>query len=254
MVPAALAAAGIASGILGGALNSQAATDAASKQAEQQRQALEYQKQLYRDSVLRSEPYVNAGTKAIGDVQNLLSSEKQPTFKYTIPEFNFSTYQDPGADYQMQRAQRALNSSSLSKGSAGGGYSKALAEKQQELAGTAYNNAFNRYKDYNTMKYNEATGNYDRDYTYGQNKIKNQMGLVTQGLQSETALNQQVPQMGQVIGSTYGNIGDARASGVIGSSNALTTGLGTAINQLAGYYGFNNSQTPGQSNSNLGGQ
>lgn len=257
-VIAGLAAAGIASSLAGSILGANASSEAASKAAEQERQALEYQKKMYEDSVKRMSPYTEAGVSQLGKYQTALENQKQQDFGYKVPEFNFSTYEDPGANYQMQRAQRALNSSSLSRGSAGGGFSKAIAEKQQELAGTAYKDSFGRYIDTTKLKYGEATDKYNRDYGYQQDLQNRRQGLITGGLTAAGGLGTLGSQTGQQVGQSYGQVGSSLASGTIGSSNALMSGLGNATNQLGQAYGMylaDKNKTPWtpQSNTNLGG-
>lgn len=253
---AGLAAAGIASSLASSIIGANAASDAASKAAEQEQKGLDYQKKMYEDTVKRMSPYTQAGSDQLGKYQAGLESQKQQEFGYKVPDFNFNSYEDPGANYQMQRAQKALNSSSLSRGSAGGGFSKAMAEKQQELAGTAYKDAYGRYIDNTKLKYGEATDKYNRDYGYQQDLMNRRQGLISGGQNAAAGLGTIGAETGKGVSQSYGQIGSSLASGSIGSSNAITTGLAGGINQLgnvAGMYFADKNKTPWQSNTNMGG-
>lgn len=258
MVPAIIAAAGIAASLASSKMQSDAAESAASMAAEQEQKGLEYQKKMYEDTVSRMSPYTEAGKTALGKLQTEMDNQKQAEFGYKVPEFNFSTYEDPGANYQMQRAQRALNSSSLARGTAGGGFSKAMAEKQQELAGTAYKDSFGRYIDTTKLKYGEATDKYNRDYGYQQDRYKLLSGLAERGQNAAGNLGTVASESGKQVGQSYGQIGSSLASGQIGTSNAITTGLGNALNQASSAYGMylaDKNKTPWnglQHNTNMG--
>jgi hypothetical protein len=52
------------------------------------------------------------------------------------------------------------------------------------------------------------------------------------GQTSTNALAGAANQMGQNYAAGYGNIGQARASGYLGGSNALTSALGTGLNYM----------------------
>lgn len=259
MVPAIIAAAGIAASLASSKMQSDAAESAASMAAEQEQKGLDYQRKMYEDTVKRMSPYTEAGKTALGKLQTELDNQKQAEFGYKVPDFNFSTYEDPGANYQMQRAQRALNSSSLARGSAGGGFSKAMAEKQQELAGTAYKDSFGRYIDTTKLKYGEATDKYNRDYGYQQDRFKLLSGLAGSGQNAAGNLGTAASESGRQVGQSFGQIGSSLASGQIGSSNAMTAGLGNAMNQASSAYGMylaDKNKTPWtgqQQNTNMGG-
>lgn len=235
---AGLAAAQLAGSLYGAFSGKSAAEDASRLAAGQEQKGLDFQKKMYDETVGRMNPYVESGVKALGQYNTMLGDFKQPEFGYKVPDFEFDKFRDPGADYQMSRAQRALNSSSLSRGAAGGGFSKAMAEKQQELAGTAYQGSFNRYKDTTGLKYGEATDRYNRDYGYNKDKMGLYQGLIQGGQNAAAGMGSAGAEFGKNAMTGYSSLGQTLAGGRIGGSNALTTGLGQGINAISEGYGM----------------
>lgn len=244
----------------GSYFGAKASESAAAKAAQAQREALAFQKQQWATTQKNIAPWIQAGERGLSNYERLASEAAQPEFTYQIPDFQFDAYRDPGADYQMSQAAKALNNSSIAKGLMGGGAVKAILAKQHELAGTAYGGAWNRYLDKSKMDYTQASDKYKRNLEYQNLGLERQKGLYETGGQMAAGLGQMSNTAAQAIGSTYGNIGEAQASGILGKSNAINqgiTGLTNTLSQGLGYYYGN--QTPTgtawdgiQTNRNLG--
>lgn len=259
----AAAAASAASSLVGSYLSAEGAKDAARMQAAQEQKALDFQKETWAKTQENMSPYLEAGKRGLTGYESAISGATQPEFTYKLPEFSFSTYEDPGANYQMAQATKALNNSSLARGLGGGGALKAIMAKNQEMAGTAYQNAFNRYLEKNKQDYGFASDAYKRNLEYQNLGINRQKDLMTQGATMASGLGTLGSETGKNIGSTYGNLGAANAAGALGSSNAWTQGLAGATNALGrgigAYYGQQNpygqswtTDYAGQTNDNLG--
>lgn len=251
MVPLIAAAAVAAASSLAGAyIGGEASKDAARMAAEQEQKGLDFQKETWAKTQENMAPYMEAGKRGLTGYESAVGAAKQPEFNYKLPEFNFSTYEDPGAQYQMAQATKALNNSSLARGLGGGGALKAIMAKNQEMAGTAYQGAFDRYLKKNQQDYGFASDAYKRNLEYENLGINRQKDLMTQGASMASGLGTLGSQTGQQIGQSYGNIGSSLASGAAGAGNAWNqglTGLSNAVGKgIGAYYGAQ------QTNDNLG--
>lgn len=249
------AAASAAAGLYGSMQASDAASRASKAALEQEQKALDFQKGVWDTTQRNAQPYLEAGKTATGKYQQMADTAVQPSYTYKIPDFKFDTFSDPGAQYQMSQATRALNNSSLAKGLGGGGALKAIMAKNQEMAGTAYQGAFNRYLDKTKMDYQQANDEYKRNLEYQNTGLSRQKDLMTGGANVAAGLGTQATTMADTIGKTYGQLGSSKASGIIGGSNALTQGINTGLNgvsnALGWYYGQQNENNK-QTNNNLG--
>lgn len=252
MVPLiAAAAASAAASLAGSYIGAEASKDAARLAAEQEQKALDFQKETWAKTQENMSPYMEAGKRGLTGYETAIGGAKQPEFTYKLPEFSFDTYSDPGAKYQMEQATRALNNSSLAKGLGGGGALKQIMAKNQEMAGTAYQNAYQRYLSKNQQDYGYASDAYKRNLEYQNLGINRQKDLMTQGATMASGLGQLGTSTGQQVGTTYGSIGSSLASGAAGAGNAWNQGMTSFTNNLGSMMG--SIYGKGQTNNNLGG-
>lgn len=237
---AASAAAGIASSIIG----ADASRDAAAAAAEQEQKALDFQKGVWTQTQANEQPYLAAGKEALSQQQSLINDATKPQYNYKIPDFNFDTYSDPSAEYRMAQAAKAINNSSIAKGLTGGGAIKALASKQQEMAGGAYSDAWNRYLSNTSNQYKQANDTYARDLGWQDTQINRQKDLATQGANVAAGLGTTGVSTGQQVGASYGNLGSSNASGIVGAGNATMRGITTLGNGIASGLGALSTSDP----------
>lgn len=121
---------------------------------------------------------------------------------------DFYNYADPGYAFQLQQGTQALqNSAGAGSGALAGAALKDLLKYNQDYAGTAYNDAFNRYQ--------TQQGNiFSRLSTLAQLGQGAAAGVGSQG----TAL---AGNAGQAIS----NAGSAAGAGIVGAGNAIGSGL-----------------------------
>jgi hypothetical protein len=160
-----------------------ASTRAAELQRDAQREALALQARMYDEAVARQQPYYQAGTNALAQMQQRTNAMpeafqyggeipqfayggqqpaafqytgQQPTFEYggQQPEafkFTAENFQaDPGYGFRLSEGLKALERSAAARGGLlSGGTGKALTRFGQEMAsqefGNAYGRAFNEY-------------------------------------------------------------------------------------------------------------
>jgi len=200
MLPAAI----IGSSLLG----SDAARSAGNIQADAANRAADLQYKQYQEDVARQKPFYDVGVNALPE---LVAASKYTPFG--MDQFQ----QDPGYAFRLKEGQQALDRQAAARGGLiSGGALKAAARYGQEMGSQEYTNAFNRYQ-------------AERQARLGPLQSLTGMGQTTA---------QQIGGAGQNMASNVGNaIGSAaaaRASGYVGSTNALTSGLGTYLNYRQG--------------------
>jgi hypothetical protein len=199
---------GTGTALIGSALVGAYASNRASKtQAQAARQGIEAQERMFERQNELQEPFRQAGEEALNKLIPLSSN-------YTPFGMNQFT-QDPGYGFRLSEGQKQLDRmAALRGGQISGSALKAAQRYGQEMGSQEYMNAFNRYQTERNAQLNP---------------LQSLAGL---GQTSTNALSGMAGQMGQNYAAGYGNIGQARASGYIGGTNALTSALGTGLNYM----------------------
>lgn len=131
-------------------------------------------------------------------------------------DFSMKDYEaDPGYAFRQSEGMKALERSAAARGGLlSGGTMKGIQRFGQDLASQEYQNAFNRYQ------VNRA------------NQLNPLQSLMGSGQSSANVLTGAAGQMGQNEATNIMNAGAARASGYVGSANALSGAL-SGIGQMA---------------------
>lgn len=223
---------GVAGNIAGSLIQANAARAAAAAQREAIARGIAESNKYYDRGVAGFDPYAKAGGAAVGQLPGMIAGMEQPEYGYQQKEFDFKGHQDPGAEYALQEAAKALNASSIAKGAMGGGALKAMATEQNNLAQTAYRGAWDRWLDESKLKQGQAENAYARDYGWQNNQIEKTAGLASMGQQAAgsqaTLLGAQAA--GQV--APYTNMGGASAAGTLGAANATGAGINGTLGAL----------------------
>lgn len=158
--------------------------------------------------------------------------------------FSMADFQmDPGAQFRIDQANRALERSGASRGMAlSGAQLKGMADYNQGAASQEYQNAYNRFMQNRTTQFGE---------------LSNLAGL---GQSATGQIGSMGMQTAGQMGQNLTGIGNAQAAGTIGSANAWTNALNTGMNawnqynMLGNMGGGNYSITgvPGSSSPNFG--
>lgn len=197
MIPAAI----IGSSLLG----SSSAESAASTQAAASDRAAQLQKEMFDKQVELSEPWRKAGETALNRLIPLVTDYKS---------FGMDQFQaDPGYGFRLSEGQKALERSAAARGGLlSGATGKALTRYGQEMGSQEYTNAFNRYQ------------------AERQARLAPLQSLAGVGQTTAQQIGQAGQTMASNVGEAIGTGAAARASGYVGSANALTGGLGTYLN------------------------
>ena len=208
MLPAAVAGSavlGAGSSLVGSGKQSSAAKDAANTQ-----------KQMYLMNVARGQPFVSAGTEAVGQLPSMLPGV------FTEAQLQ----QMPGYQFALDQGLKSTQSAAAARGlGVSGAALKGAADFAKGLADSTYTNAFNQQ----------------------QQRYADVMGLATLGANTSQGLGTQGVASAQNQGNALIAAGTAQGSGLMNASNALVGGA----NSYLGYQMFqdalnrNNPQTQG---------
>lgn len=153
---------------------------------------------------------------------------------------NVTEQNDPGYQFRLQQGQQALERSAAAKGNLlTGGTAKDLTDYAQGAASNEYQNVYNRALEGYQTNYNTFANNQANQY----NRLASMAGLGQTTAQNLGSLGQSAAgnvsnislTAGNQIGQNINNAGAARASGYVGSANALGQGLSGIGNGLSSY-------------------
>jgi hypothetical protein len=200
-----VAAAIVTSSVIG----SNAAKQAANTQANAANQAAQLQQQQFETTNEQQKPYREAGYSALSDIGGM---KPYLTKQYTPEDFQANI--DPGYAFRLQQGQEATNRmANMGGGLISGNALKGQEDYTQGLASQEYGNAFNRFQTQRSNIYNT---------------LASIAGLGQTSLGQTTAAG--TTAAGN-IGSNIANAGAAQAGGIVGSANALSSGLQSFGNQ-----------------------
>jgi len=212
---------GIETAILGSAvLGAYSANRASKTQAQAAQQGIDAQERMFNTQNELQAPFRKAGEEALNKLLPL-------SMNYT--PFGMDKFtQDPGYAFRLSEGMKALDRTAAARGGLLSGATLKGAQRYgQDLGSQEYMNAFNRYQTERNAQLNP---------------LQSLAGL---GQTSTNTLTNAAGQMGQNYATGYGNVGQARASGYLGGTNALTSALGTGINYAQNQQYINRLPIPG---------
>src|SRR5262245_12714799 len=282
-----LIAAGVGAGtsLIGGAMGAGASKDAARMQAQSAAEAQKYindllnqynppigqaaetgatavteagaqSQQAIRDAVAQGRtdlsPYMTAGGDALTSLADLMRPGGDLNRNFTFQDMQAL---DPGYQFRMDQASKALQSSAAAKGGAlGGGTLQALAGLNQNLASSEYGAAFDRFQRQQDARFNRfntlagmgfnAASNAANLGMRGGEDIANYIldpakWAANQRYSGQVAMANNAMTTGSNLASLITGGGAAQAAGTMGSANAWANalgGVGSAAGQVGKYY------------------
>lgn len=213
--------------IAGGLLAGSAANKAARTQADAANQATALQREMWLKNLEMQQPFYKAGLTGQNALLQYLGLGGDPNaanYGAGMKPFDASKmYEDPGYQFRLNEGLKNLDRTAAARGGLlSGGALKAGERYSQDYAANEYTNAFNRY-------WNER------------NQILNPLQSLLG--QAQTTANQ-LGTMGANYATNAGNnmmaAANARASGYVGGTNALTGALMGGLNAYNRY----NAQQP----------
>lgn len=237
--------------LIGGILGNNAAGNAAQAEQAALGQAEAYQKQQASNATLsqqqateqitaNQQPFVGAGQGAVLSLQDLLAPGGQLS-NTSYPGFTAPTAAQaqatPGYQFSLQQGENALQNSAAARGGLlSTGTAKNLTNYAEGAADTNYQNVYNNaLQTYGT--------NFNVSNTLNNNLYSRLMGLTNTGESAAGSLNNSLQSgantlanialtSGQQVGNDITQAGQAGAAGIVGGTNALTAGIGGALNTV----------------------
>jgi len=215
MPPAVIAAGvgvGAAASVGGGLIARSGAKKAARAQEQAAQQAEQTQRQMFERQIELQEPFRQAGITAQQQIMQLLGiggDANAPDFGSLARPFGQSDFEaDPGYAFRQAEGMRALERSAAARGGLlSGNMMRGIQRFGQDLASQEYQNAFNRFQIERAARLNP---------------LQNMMGS---GQSAANVMTGATGQAAQNIGQMQLGAGQARASGYVGSANALADAL-----------------------------
>lgn len=194
-------AAAIAGSAVIGAHASRQASKAQERAAQQ---GTEAQERMFERQVQLQEPFRKAGVNALPELVR--------ASRYT--PFGMEQFQaDPGYAFRLREGLKALDRSAAARGGLlSGAQLRGVTQFGQDLASQEYTNAFNRYQAERAARLNPL------------------QSLAGMGQTTAANVAQQAGQYGQAMAQNAATMGNIRASGYMGTANALTGALGQGAN------------------------
>ena len=194
--------------VVGAVIGSNASKKAASTQAAAADRAAELQKQQFDRQVELQEPFRKVGVRALPELE--AASRYTP---FSMEQFRA----DPGYGFRLSEGQKALDRQAAARGGLISGAALKSAQRfGQEMGSQEYLNAFNRYQTENMARLNPLQSLAGMAQT-----STNQLGAAGQAYATNA---------GEAIGAA----GQARASGYMGTANAVSQGLTGYLNYSQG--------------------
>jgi hypothetical protein len=128
-------------GVASAAIGSDASRKASNRQQDSVNAANALQQSQYDQTRADQAPWRAAGQQSLDRLMGILSDGKYSTAQFTPQDLQ----NDPGYKFQQEQGMRGINNMADAFG-IGGAALKSAGRFNQDLAGTSYNNAFNRFQ------------------------------------------------------------------------------------------------------------
>ncbi len=208
--------------VVGGLIGNEGAEDAADAQQAATNTAAQAQLTASREALEAQKPFLQggyAGTNRLLDLLGLSDRRNAEGFGSLNRQFSFTPGDltaTPGYQFQLQQGQNALDR----KAAAGGGFYSGAALKaasgfNQDLAGTTFDNEYNR-----------AFNAFQTNRTNTLNPLQALAGQGQTAAQTSGAIQQNT---GNALANLYTNLGNAQGAAAIAGSNAISNGINSGI-------------------------
>jgi hypothetical protein len=169
-------------------------------------------------STVNAAPQPSAPQQAVQQGAARPGQQNDPNFGSLLRDFSLADFEkDPGYDFRMAEGMKGITNSAAARGGLlSGAALKAAGRYNQDFASNEFGNAYNRFNNNKTNQFNRLAS------------------LAGVGQQAATQIGNQGIATGQSMAQNQIGAGNARASGYIGQSNALTGAIGQGWNMYQG--------------------
>lgn len=236
-----LAGAGISAGASLSAAGTQAdaANRAADLQASEAQQSLDFQKQEWDTQQKNQAPWVQAGQSSIQSLSDMVRNGGFPSWdqNFQAPTAD-QARQTPGYQFALDQGTQAVQNSAAARGDLlSGNTATALTKYGQGLADTNYQQAYNNALQQYQLGYNQFQNNQSNVFNrYATLAGLGQTSVNSLGQQGQAAANNVgniSVETGRAQGADIQNAGYQRASGYLGASNAVSSGINNVQQYLS---------------------
>lgn len=211
------------------------------------------QREMFNKNIELQQPSIDAGNTARSRLMQLLGLSTGGTGNGSLMrDFSMADFQaDPGYQFRQDQGQQALERSAAARGGLlSGAALKETARFSQGLASQEYGAAFDRFQTNRSNKMNPLLSLAGSAQTASG-------ALGAAGQNYANAAGNALGQYSATAGQNITGAGNARASGYVGTANAISSGLGQAYNmyqqnQLMGMLKNNNTVSAGGSSAPAG--
>ncbi len=219
-----------------------AARNAARTQAEAMQYGIDIQNQQFQQSRQDMMPWLEQGKASLGRLSDLMGQGyfDMPNRDLEGPDFQFNMQMDPGYQFRMDQATKALNRRNAARGNRLSMGSLAdmtdyIGNQASNEFGNAYNRQYGQYND----QYNRRLNNYQRQAANLSDQFSRLSGMSGMGQNQASSLASLGQGYASNMGNLYGQKGAAQAGGIL--AQAQPTGFDQFLNQIPGlvatYYG-----------------
>ena len=221
-----IATAIVGSAVIGGVVASNSARSAANAQRDASQLASQTELEQYYQNREDMQPWREAGTGALGQMTAGTQPGGDFNRDFTLADFT----KDPGYDFRQQQGQRGVEASAAARGGIlSGAALKGLTRYNQDYASGEYQNAYNRFNNDRTQRFNRLAS------------------LAGVGQTATRDVAQQGAQVASNVGNNIMGAGNAQASSYVGQGNAISGAANTLGNFAMNKYYL--SQMPGGASS-----
>lgn len=234
-------------------MQANAASNAAGQESDAAKAAMGIQQGAFNTVQGAMSPYIQEGTTALGNAQNLLTNNGYLNGKTAFNPgaaglpyasstgaFNFNgndLANTPGYQFIKQQGQNAVNNAQAASGlGVSGAQQKALAQYTTGLADSTYNQQFQNQLNAYQTSYGNALNAFDTNYNVAAGQFGRYNSLAQLGQQAGQTLGNAAVGVAGAQGQAAMGIGQAQAAGTMGVANSL----GNALQGAAGAYAYGN--------------
>lgn len=237
--------------LAGNYITGKSAEEAAKLQADALNRGIALQGQIYGETKQGYQPYLQAGERNLGDLESAVQGYTKPTYGFTLKDFNLSNWQDPGFNFRLDQAKKAIEASTASKGMGlSSGMLKALQTRSQDMASQEYEKSYDRWLKDAQLRSGLAKDQYSRDIDFANKNIENLAGITKLGTDALGNLAGAGANYGKNLGTMFSDIGDAQAQNAIAqgkswsnTANLMGTGLSSLLKDYFANAGSTNPTT-----------
>lgn len=201
--------------VAGSLIAANASSSAASAQENAANSANDTQKEIYDQNRADAMPWHDAG---VGALNTLQTQQADLNRSFTTEDLQA----DPGYAFRMSEGQKAIERSAAARGGLDSGATmKALNNYAQNSASGEFQNAYNRFT-------NDQTNRFNKLATIAG------VGQTANGQMSQSGQNYADQSSANTLAA-----GNAQAAGTIGQANAINNGIGTGMNSWMNYQMMN---------------